>query len=159
VALPTAMAAAADSATGTRSAPLRWAGWSGLAMLVVIVANGPLASLRGVPDYWAPDASTAVASYLGNSSSLRVAVIFFFLSTLIFVFGIPFFAGLRELTRRADASGLASGAVTIGAALFFAGGLISEVLSTGMATVVQAARLTRSTRMRRSRSRASSSRR
>jgi len=139
VALPTAMAATANRATGTRSAPLRWAGWSGLAMLAVIVANGPLASVRGVPDYWAPDATTAVASYLGNSSSVRMAVIFFFLSTLIFVFGIPFFAGLRELTRRADTSGIASGVVAIGAALFFAGGLVSEVLSTGMATVVQAA--------------------
>jgi len=122
----------------TRAPVLRWAGWSGLAMLAVIVMNGPLASLRGVPEYWSPNAGPAVASYLGDPASVRLAVIFFFASTLIFVFGIPFFAGLRELTRRTDPSGLASGVVTIGAALFFAGGLISEVLSTGMATVVQA---------------------
>jgi hypothetical protein len=139
VALPTAMAPTANGASPVRSAPLRWAGWSGLAMLAIIVANGPMASLRGVPDYWAPNATTAVASYLEDSSSLRMSVIFFFFSTLIFVFGIPFFAGLRELTRREDTSGLASGVVTIGAALFLAGGLVSEVLSTGMATVVQAA--------------------
>lgn len=118
---------------------LRWAGWSGAAMLAVIVANGPLASLRGSPSYWSPSAVSDVESYLRDSSSLRLAVVFFFFSTLIFVFAIPFFAGLRELTRRSDASGLAGGAVTIGAGLFLAGGLVSEVMSAGVATVVVAA--------------------
>lgn len=139
MAISGAMAPTANRVIAAHATFLRWAGWSGLAMLAVIVVNGPLASLRGVPDYWAPGAATAVASYLLDPSSLRLAVIFFFASTLIFVFGIPFFAGLRELTRKSDPSGLASGAVTIGAALFLAGGLISEVLATGMATVVQAA--------------------
>lgn len=118
---------------------LRWAGWSGVAMLAVIVVNGPLASLRGLPSYWSADAVSGVRSYLQDASSLRLAVLFFFLSTLILVFAIPFFAGLRELARRSEASGLATGAVTIGAALFLAGGLVSEVMSAGMATVVQAA--------------------
>jgi hypothetical protein len=139
MALSGAIAPLANGRTAARSSGLQWAGWSGLAMLAVIVVNGPLASLRGVPDYWAPGAGTAVAAYLSDPSSLRLAVIFFFASTLIFVFGIPFFSGLRELTRRNDASGVASGAVTIGAAVFFAGGLISEVMAAGMATVVQAA--------------------
>ena len=108
-------------------------------MLAAILVNGPLASLRGVPDYWAPGASANVARYLSDPANLRLAVIFFFLSTLIFVFGIPFFAGLREVMRGLDASGVAGGAVSIGAALFFAGGLLSEVMSTGMATVIEAA--------------------
>ncbi len=108
-------------------------------MLAVIVLNGPLSSLRGAPDFWSLDAAANVRTYLADSSSLWLAVLFFFLSTLIFVFAIPFFAGLRVLSRSFEASGLASGAVTIGAALFLAGGLVSEVMSTGMATVVQAA--------------------
>jgi hypothetical protein len=139
MAVQAAIGSPTTSVIARRAPILRWAGWSGFAMLAVIVLNGPLASLRGVPEYWAPNAATAVASYLGDPASLRLAVIFFFVSTLIFVFGIPFFAGLRELARKSDPSGLASGAVTIGAALFLAGGLISEVMSTGMATVIQAA--------------------
>ena len=118
---------------------LRWAGWSGVAMLAVVVVNGPLATLRGAPSYWSPKAVTDVETYLADSSSLWVAVLFFFLSTLIFVFAIPFFAGLRVLSRSYEASGLASGTVTLGAALFLAGGLVSEVMSAGMAMVVQAA--------------------
>ena len=108
-------------------------------MLAVIVVNGPLASLRGVPSYWSDDAAIHVQSYLSDASSLRLAIGFFFFSTLIFVFAIPFFAGLRELVRRSGTSGLAGGAVTIGAALFLAGGLVSEVMSAGMASVVEAA--------------------
>jgi hypothetical protein len=137
--LPLAIASTAEGPTVERSTALRWAGWSGLAMLAVIVLNGPLGAMRGLPDYWGNDAASAVGSYLTDSGSLRLAVIFFFLSTLIFVFGIPFFAGLRELTRVSGGPNLASGAVTIGAALFLGGGLLSEVMSTGMATVVQAA--------------------
>jgi hypothetical protein len=137
--LPGVIASTAEGPTVERSTALRWAGWSGLAMLAVIVLNGPLGAMRGLPDYWGNDAASAVGSYLTDSGSLRLAVIFFFLSTLIFVFGIPFFAGLRELTRVGGGPNLASGAVTIGAALFLGGGLLSEVMSIGMATVVQAA--------------------
>ena len=129
-----------NSATADRVAvSLRRAGWSGAAMLAVILLNGPLANLRGFPSYWSRDAMTDVESYLTDSSSLRLAVVFFWFSTLIFVFAIPFFAGLRALTKQGGTSGLASAAVTIGAALFLAGGLVSEVMSAGMATVVQAA--------------------
>jgi hypothetical protein len=108
-------------------------------MLAVIVANGPLAALRGFPSYWSRDAVSDVEAFLIDSSSLRLAVVFFWFSTLIFVFAIPFFAGLRAVTRRSGPANLASGAVTMGAALFLAGGLLSEVMSAGMATVVEAA--------------------
>jgi hypothetical protein len=137
--LPAAITSTAEGPTVERSTSLRWAGWSGLAMLAVIVLNGPLGAIRGLPDYWGPDAAVAVSSYLTDAGSLRLAVIFFLVSTLIFVFGIPFFAGLRELTKVSGAPNLARGTVTIGAALFLGGGLVSEVMSTGMATVVQAA--------------------
>jgi len=131
---------ATDAATRETVSPaLRWAGWSGVAMLAVVVVNGPLAALRGVPSYWSPEAVTDVGTYLTDTSNLWLAVLFFFLSTLIFVFAIPFFAGLRVLSRSHEASGLASGTVLLGAGLFLAGGLVSEVMSTGMAMVVQAA--------------------
>jgi hypothetical protein len=136
---PAAITSTAEGPTLRRSTALRWAGWSGLAMLSVIILNGPLGAIRGLPEVWGQDAVTAVGSYLTDAGFLRLAVIFFFLSTLIFVFGIPFFAGLRELTKVNGAPNLASGAVTIGAALFLGGGLLSEVMSTGMAMVVQAA--------------------
>jgi hypothetical protein len=113
------------------------AGWSGLAMLVAIVANGPLAALRGLPVYWATDAGAGFASYFADPARLELAVVFFFLSTLIFVFGIPFFAGLHLAVRTHGRSDLAAPILTIAAALFFTGGLVSEVMSTGMATVVQ----------------------
>ena len=82
-----------------RSGVLRWAGWSGLAMLAAILVNGPLASVRGVPESWAPGASATVGRCLGDPDNLRLAVIFVFTSTWIVVFGIPFFARLREVTR------------------------------------------------------------
>jgi hypothetical protein len=119
--------------------PGRLAGWSGLAMLAVIVANGPLSAIRGLPEYWSANAATDLGAYLADPGRLRLAVVFFFLSTLIFVFGIPFFAGLRRAVRARGRSELFASTLSIGAGLFFAGGLVSEVLSTGMATVVLAA--------------------
>ena len=87
----------------------------------------------------APARRPISATYLADPSRLRLAVLFFFLSTLIFVFGIPFVAGLRLALRAHGSSDLFSSVLAIGAGLFFAGGLVSEVMSTGMATVVLAA--------------------
>ena len=93
--------AAHDTIAQTGSArlsltPARAAGWSGLAMLVAIIVNGPLSALRGLPDYWSAGAAADLGTYLADPSRLRLAVLFFFLSTLIFVFGIPFVSGLRS---------------------------------------------------------------
>ena len=115
------------------------AGWGGIAMLVAIIVNGPLSAARGLPDYWSVGAGADLGAYLADPARLRLAVVFFFLSTLIFVFGIPFFAGLRLALRAHGSSELLTSVLAIGAGLFFAGGLVSEVMSTGMATVVQAA--------------------
>lgn len=136
--------AAHDTIARTGSArlsltPARAAGWSGLAMLVAIIVNGPLSALRGLPDYWSVGAAADLGTYLADPSRLRLAVLFFFLSTLIFVFGIPFVAGLRLALRAHGSSDLFSSVLAIGAGLFFAGGLVSEVMSTGMSTVVLAA--------------------
>ena len=119
--------------------PTRAAGWSGLAMLVAIIVNGPLSALRGLPDYWSVGAAADLETYLADPSRLRLAVLFFFFSTLIFVFGIPFIAGLRLALRAHGSSDGLSSVLALGAGLFFAGGLMSEVISTGMATVVLAA--------------------
>ncbi|MEO8528492.1 MAG: hypothetical protein ABI435_05390 [Pseudolysinimonas sp.] len=64
-------------------------------------------------------------------------VVFFVLSNLIFVFGIGFFAGLRRVVNDSDLSDWARGVVMIGSALFLAGGLLSETLSTGIAVVLR----------------------
>ncbi|MGH2381468.1 MAG: hypothetical protein ACRDG7_09640 [Candidatus Limnocylindria bacterium] len=124
--------------TGWRS-PRNLAGLSGLGMLAAILANGPLASIRGVPQYWEPDAATRVGELLGDQASFVPTLAFFFLSTLIFVFGIPFVAGLRRVVREHDPDGLGADVVLLGAALFFGAGLLSEVLSTGFAIVVNSA--------------------
>jgi len=71
--------------TGAR----RLAGLSGLAMLAAIIANGPLAAIRGVPQYWEADAATRVAERLADDAAFGPTLAFFFLSALIFVFGIP----------------------------------------------------------------------
>ncbi|MDQ6935385.1 MAG: hypothetical protein M3130_08880 [Actinomycetota bacterium] len=60
-------------------------------------------------------------------------------STLIFVFGLGFFAGLRRVSSHSDLSDWGAGVVSIGAALFLAGGLLSETLSTGIAVVLRSA--------------------
>lgn len=64
-------------------------------------------------------------------------VVFFAFSNLIFVFAIGFFAGLRRMTVKSAFSDWVSGVVSIGTALFLAGGLLSETLSTGMAIVLR----------------------
>jgi hypothetical protein len=117
----------------------RLAGLSGLAMLAAIIANGPLAAIRGVPQYWEADAATRVAERLADDGAFGPTLAFFFLSTLIFVFGIPFVAGLRRVVADRDPDGLGADVVLLGAALFFGAGLLSEVLSTGFAVVVNSA--------------------
>jgi hypothetical protein len=117
----------------------RLAGLSGLAMLAAIIANGPLAAIRGVPQYWEADAATRVAERLADDAAFGPTLALFFLSTLIFVFGVPFVSGLRGVVREHDPDGLAADVVLLGAALFFGAGLLSEVLSTGFAVVVNSA--------------------
>ena len=116
----------------------RIAGTSGLLMVAAIVVNGPVSMLAGrMPDPWAGNAASELRAYLTDPSSLRTALIFFFLSCFIFVFGIPFFAGIRLLAGQADPSGLVGGVVAIGSALFLAGGLVSEISGAGMPLVMQ----------------------
>lgn len=118
--------------------PERWAGWCGIGMVVAIVINGPLSMAMGrIPNYWTPDADERIAEFLAVPGNVTQSVTFFALSNLIFVFAIGFFAGLRHLADRIDDTGWTRGVVTIGAALFLAGGLLSETLSTGIAVVLQ----------------------
>lgn len=127
-----------DAARRPTSA-LRYAGFSGLAMLAVILVNGPLAAARGIPQYWEPHAVSAIGSHLADSGAAPSSILFFFLSTLIFVFGIPFVAGLRRAILVPGRDALWADVVLIGGVLFFGGGLLSEVLSTGFGIVVQSA--------------------
>lgn len=118
--------------------PERWAGWCGLGMVVAIVINGPLSMAVGrIPNHWTPGADERIAEFLTDPGNVSQSVMFFALSNLIFVFAIGFFAGLRHLADRVDESGWTRGVVTIGAALFLAGGLLSETLSTGIAVVLR----------------------
>ncbi len=121
------------------SLSVRRAGFSGLAMLGVILVNGPLAAARGIPQYWEPNGASAIGSRLSDARTAQSSIVFFFLSTLIFVFGIPFIAGLRRAVNAAGRGELPGDVVLIGGVLFFGGGLLSEVLSTGFAIVVQSA--------------------
>jgi hypothetical protein len=136
VATATGPTALADTA---RRSPRHLAGLSGLGMLAAILANGPLASARGVAQYWQPDAATRVGERLADHAAFGPTLAFFFLSTLIFVFGIPFVAGLRRVVREHDPDGLGADVVLLGGALFFGAGLLSEVLSTGFAIAVNSA--------------------
>ena len=116
----------------------RLAGWSGIGMVAAILINGPVSIAVGrMPNHWTADAATRIADYLGNEANIAQAVTFFALSNLIFVFALGFFAGLRGLAAETDRSGWVTGVVTIGAALFLAGGLASEILSTGIAVVLR----------------------
>jgi hypothetical protein len=108
-------------------------------MLAVILANGPLRSLRGVPWFWEQDAANTIRERLRDEGGFTPTLIFFFVSTLIFVFGIPFLAGVRRLVREHDPDGLGGDVVLLGGALFLGGGLLSEVLSTGFSIVVNSA--------------------
>lgn len=116
----------------------RWAGWCGLGMVAAIVINGPLSIAVGrMPNYWTDDAGSRIALFLADRGNVDQSVAFFALSNLIFVFAIGFFAGLRHLADQVDETGWTKGVVTIGAALFLAGGLLSETLSTGIAVVLR----------------------
>ena len=116
----------------------RWAGWCGLGMVGAIVINGPLSMAMGrMPNYWTDDAPERIAEFLADPRNVDQSIAFFALSNLIFVSGIGFFAGLRHLADRVDETGWTKGVVTIGAALFLAGGLLSETLSTGIAVVLR----------------------
>jgi hypothetical protein len=110
----------------------------GFGMIAAILINGPLSNLVGrEPTYWNADAAAKFSGYLTRHSRVTEAIVFFALSNLIFIFGVGFFAGLRALARPGDATGMVSGVITFGTALFFAGGLLSETLSTGIALVVR----------------------
>lgn len=116
----------------------RWTGWCGLGMVGAIVINGPLSMALGrMPNYWTQDARDSIAEFLADPSNVDQSVAFFAMSNLIFVSGIGFLAGLRHLADRVDETGWTKGVVTIGSALFLAGGLLSETLSTGIAVVLR----------------------
>ena len=116
----------------------RRTGWCGIAMVSVIVANAALSLAWGsIPDSWGAEARADLAEFLTDPSNLDRALALFAFSTLIFVFGIGFFAGLRRLSDMWDPGGWTSGVVTIGAALFLAGGLVSETLHTGTLVAVR----------------------
>ena len=116
----------------------RLAGVSGLLMVAAIIVNGPLAAvIERYPSFWTSSAGADFERFLRDSQRVDRAVVFFALSNLIFIFAIPFFAGLRVLVTRADASGFLRAVVGIAVPLFLAGGLASEVFSHGLAVVVE----------------------
>jgi hypothetical protein len=116
----------------------RVTGWCGVGMMAAIIVNGPLSvAVQRVPSYWNPGAGEKLATYLRDGSNVDQMVVFFALSNLIFVFAIGFFAGLRRLVNQSDLSDWVRGVVSIGSALFLAGGLLSETLSTGIAVVLR----------------------
>ena len=135
---PTTEAAIADGppvSPGTRLR--RVTGWCGIGMMAAILINGPLsAAVQRVPSYWSPGASPRLTTYLQDQTNLDQMVLFFALSNLIFVFAIGFFAGLRRVGDPSDLTDWVRGVVSIGSALFLAGGLLSETLSTGIAVVL-----------------------
>lgn len=140
--LTSAATAETDPAPGAQVAKdarlRRVTGWCGVGMMVAIVVNGPLSvAVQRVPSYWDPGAGENLAAYLRDGSNLDQMVVFFALSNLIFVFAIGFFAGLRHLVSQSDLSDWVRGVVSIGSALFLAGGLLSETLSTGIAVVLR----------------------
>ncbi|HEY3545092.1 MAG TPA: hypothetical protein VGK17_03250 [Propionicimonas sp.] len=116
----------------------RLTGYCGVGMVAAILINGPLSmAVQRVPSYWEPGAGDRLAAYLHDPSSVDQMLVFFVLSNLIFVFAIGHFAGLRSLVSPSDLSGWVRGVVAIGAALFLSGGLLSELLSTGIAVVLR----------------------
>ncbi len=118
----------------------RLTGISGLLMVAAIVVNGPLAAVvERYPSFWTASARDDLQAFFRDSHRLDRAVVFCARSTLIFVFAIPFFAGLRVLVRDADPSGFLRGVATIAVSLFLAGGLVSEVFSHGMPIVIESA--------------------
>jgi hypothetical protein len=116
----------------------RLTGWCGIGMVAVILVNGPLSLvLQRVPSYWNAGAGDELATHLQDDGNVDQMVVFFALSTLIFVFAIGFFAGLRRVINQSGLSDWVNGVVSIGSALFLAGGLLSETLSTGIAVVLR----------------------
>ena len=116
----------------------RLTGWCGIGMVVAIVINGPLSiALQRTPSYWEAGAGAKFAEYLQDGANVDQMVVFFILSNLIFVFAIGFFAGLRRVSNQSDLSDWLNGLVTVGSAIFLAGGLLSETLSTGIAVVLR----------------------
>lgn len=116
----------------------RVTGWCGIGMVAAILVNGPLSQLvQRIPSYWDAGAADTFSAYLRDGANVDQMVVFFALSNLIFVFAIGFFAGLRRLTDGSDLSEWARGVVSIGSAIFLAGGLLSETLSTGIAVVLR----------------------
>ncbi len=77
------------------------------------------------------------AAYLSDGANVDQMMVSFAASTLICVFAIGFLAGLRRVPHPSNLSDWASGVVSIGSALFLAGGLLSETLSTGIAVVLR----------------------
>lgn len=117
-----------------------WAltGWCGVGMVGAIVVNGPLSmAVQRTPSYWTAGAGDQIAAYLRQPANVDQMVVFFALSNLIFVFAIGFFAGLRGVVANSPHADWVRGVVSIGAALFLAGGLLSETLSTGLAVVLR----------------------
>jgi hypothetical protein len=116
----------------------RLAGLSGLLMVAAIIVNSPLATVaERYPTFWTASAGADLQAFLRDSYSVERAVVFFALSNLIFIFAIPFFAGLHVLVRDADPSGFLRAVVAIAVPLFLAGGLASEVFSHGMPVVIE----------------------
>ena len=116
----------------------RLTGWCGIGMVMAILVNGPLSvALQRMPSYWDGGAGEKFAAYLQEGANVDQMVIFFALSNLIFVFGIGFFAGLRRVSNQSDLSDWVNGVVSIGSAIFLAGGLLSETMSTGIAVVLR----------------------
>ncbi|WP_307040537.1 hypothetical protein [Agromyces ramosus] len=107
-------------------------------MVAAILVNGPLSqALQRVPGFWNAGAGDELGPYLQDPANVDQMVMFFALSNLIFVFAIGFFSGLRRVVSSSGLSDWVSGVVSIGSAVFLAGGLLSETLSTGIAVVLR----------------------
>ncbi len=116
----------------------RLAGLSGLLMVAAIVVNGPLAAVvERYPSFWTSSAGPDLQAFLQDPGRVERAALFFALSNLIFIFAIPFFAGLRALIKDADPSGFLRAVAAIAVPLFLAGGLASEIFSHGMPVVIE----------------------
>lgn len=125
-------------ASNLDSSARRVTGWCGIGMVAAILVNGPLSQVvQRIPSYWDAGAAGAFSAYLRDGTKVDQMVVFFALSNLIFVFAIGFFAGLRSVSNGSDLSMWARGVVSVGSALFLAGGLLSETLSTGIAVVLR----------------------
>ncbi|MDQ0893807.1 hypothetical protein QFZ26_001362 [Agromyces ramosus] len=120
------------------AAARRVTGWCGIGMVAAILVNGPLSqALQRVPGFWNAGAGDELGPYLQDPANVDQMVMFFALSNLIFVFAIGFFSGLRRVVSSSGLSDWVSGVVSIGSAVFLAGGLLSETLSTGIAVVLR----------------------